>query len=390
MYEIHEIDDHEQWNTFVAGTESGHIQQSFEWSVLNKSLDPLRVGVIADGRLVAAALVTTAAVPRLGLRWLYVSRGPVIADPQSPALGALFAYLHGEARRRGAVMLRVEPNALDGDSRWLAALRGLGLHPSIQTSQPRRTWVLDIRPDEQRLLANMKRNWRYNISLGERKGVQVRPAASEADLDAWYQLYRETSVRDDFVAVPREHYAAMLRLYGDHARLFLAEYEGTLLAGRLVVAFGRWGVDIAAATSEQHRQVKANYPLQWQAIRWARERGCAWYDFRGIPEVLEPGEETWNVYEYKRGFGGESRLHLATHDYIYRPALYWPLAAFSAYRHNRRRAARRKLELERAARSRQSGSEARGGDSGVGEEAGIEPQRPPAGTTKDTGGSQRA
>jgi len=354
MREIREIDDQEQWNAFVTSTESGHIQQSFEWSLLNHALDPLRIGVFEDERLVAVALVTTSTFSHLGLRWLYINRGPVIADPQSPALATLFDFLHQEARHRGAVMLRVEPNAVDGDTRWLAALRGLGLHICKQTSQPRRTWILDIRPEEKQLLANMKRNWRYNISLGQRKGVRIYTAAGDADFDAWYQLYRETSARDDFALVPREHYAAMLRLYGDNARLFLAEYAGELLAGRLVVAFGRWGVDIAAASSERHKQVKANYPLQWQAIRWARERGCTWYDFRGIPEILEPGEETWNVYEYKRGFGGESRLHLATHDYIYRPALYWPMMAISAYRHTRRRAMRRKLEIERAARSYQN------------------------------------
>jgi peptidoglycan pentaglycine glycine transferase (the first glycine) len=353
MQEIREIEDREQWNAFVARTATGNIQQSFEWGLLNAELAPMRVGVLEDGRLVAAALVTMATTPWPGVRWLYIGRGPVIADPRSPALGALLDYLHKEARRRGAVMLRIEPNVLDGDERWLAALRGLGLRVCRQTSQPRRTWVLDIRPDEQQLLANMKRNWRYNIALGERKGVRVRPAMGEADLNAWYQLYRETSIRDDFVAVPREHYARMLQLYGENAQLFLAEYQGELLAGRLVVAFGDWGVDIAAATSERHKQVKANYPLQWQAIRWARARGCTWYDFRGIPEILEPGEETWNVYEYKRGFGGESRLHLVTHDYVYRPALYWPLIALSAYRRNRRRAARRRLELERAARSYQ-------------------------------------
>jgi lipid II:glycine glycyltransferase (peptidoglycan interpeptide bridge formation enzyme) len=58
-------------------------------------------------------------------------------------------------------------------------------------------------------------------------------------------------------------------------------------------------------------------------MRWARARGCALYDFRAIAEVLEPDEDMYSLYTYKRGFGGYSLLTLETHDLPLSAPLYW-------------------------------------------------------------------
>jgi peptidoglycan pentaglycine glycine transferase (the first glycine) len=62
---------------------------------------------------------------------------------------------------------------------------------------------------------------------------------------------------------------------------------------------------------------------------------------RAIPEVLEPAEEMWGVYHFKKGFGGFSRLNMPTQDYVYRPLLYtaWRKAVEvrRVYRHAKRK-----------------------------------------------------
>jgi lipid II:glycine glycyltransferase (peptidoglycan interpeptide bridge formation enzyme) len=56
------------------------------------------------------------------------------------------------------------------------------------------------------------------------------------------------------------------------------------------------------------------YALQWEAMRWAKSRGCRVYDLWGIPDADEETLEAeftdrsdglWGVYRFKRGFGGE-------------------------------------------------------------------------------------
>jgi len=222
-------------------------------------------------------------------------------------------------------MLKVEPNVADGDSAWLSALQAQGFRKNRFATHPRRSWVLDIRPDEADLLAGMKEKWRYNIGLAGRKGVVVRESLQLEDIDTFYRLYQETSRRDGFFIHPKEHYATILRRYGerDAAVLLLAEYEKMPIAGLIAVRCGSVATYMFGASSNAERNRMPNHLLQWTAIRWAKAHGCALYDFRAIAEVLSPEEDLYSLFTFKQGFGGYSTLALETHDLPLSAPVYW-------------------------------------------------------------------
>jgi lipid II:glycine glycyltransferase (peptidoglycan interpeptide bridge formation enzyme) len=60
----------------------------------------------------------------------------------------------------------------------------------------------------------------------------------------------------------------------------------------------------------------------------------------------------WGVYEYKKGYGGFSRLNMPTQDYVYRPLVYNTWHKLVEIRRAQRQKERRKVELERAARGK--------------------------------------
>ncbi len=73
------------------------------------------------------------------------------------------------------------------------------------------------------------------------------------------------------------------------------------------------------------------YLLQWEAIRWARQKGCKIYDMWGVPDspetVLEENflnrsDGLWGVYRFKRGFGGKIHRTVGAWDRVYRPITY--------------------------------------------------------------------
>jgi len=114
-----------------------------------------------------------------------------------------------------------------------------------------------------------------------------------------------------------------MRLYspGDRA-LFLAEYEGKAIAGIIVLRLGKWSWYMYGASSNEYRNLMPNHLLQWNGMQWAKSHGCEYYNFRGIPETLEEGQELWGVYIFKRGFGGYPLRFLETHDLVYQPLIY--------------------------------------------------------------------
>jgi len=346
------ITDCRQWNDFVAASASCNITQSYEWGELAPHLgaQALRIGVVDDtGNLCAVMLLLITRAPLLHRTYFYAARGPVIDDPHSPAMSVLLNFVKAEARKRAAFMLKIEPGVPDGDERWMTALQKLGFRPNPYAVHIRNEWVLDIRPDEKDILAGMKEKWRYNVRLAGRKGVTVRRGQGQVDLDTFYNIYQTTSERDQFFIHNKAHYEDIMRLYseGDRAALFLAEYEGQAIAGIIVLRFGKWSWYMYGASSNQYRNLMPNHLLQWTGIQWAKSHGCWYYNFRGIPEILEKGQELWGVYVFKQGFGGYPMRSLETHDLVYRPLIYRVYMRLLEMKRKRDEKWRKKIEHER-------------------------------------------
>ena len=159
-------------------TPNGHLCQTWEWADNSgeaTGAGSLRVGVLdGAGRLVAAMLLVRSKATGMRAPFFYAPRGPVCADPHSPALPVLIGFAEREARRAGGFFIRAEPNIVQDDSVWPGVFKRLGFHPTDHHIYLRSAWVTDLRPSEDELLANMMTTWRQNIRAGARKGLTVR------------------------------------------------------------------------------------------------------------------------------------------------------------------------------------------------------------------------
>jgi len=333
-------EDSDAWNTFVASDPAGHILQSHQWGALKACFgwQPLRFTVQDGERIAGGAQVLfrrlrhLGVLPRPDVSIAYIPRGPVVDPADEDALAALLSAIHQAARRAGAIFLKIEPNWTDDPSLRRLLVRH-GFQPSVQTVQPRCTLLIDLQRSEEELLMAMKSKTRYNIRLAARKGVVVREGTEE-DLDAFYRLLQETRQRDAFAIHTRGYYDLAWQTFApaDKVRLFIASYEDRVLGAIMVFAFGRIATYMYGASSDQHRNRMPTYLLQWEAMRWARDRGCHTYDLWGVPDedeevlesqFLERSDGLWGVYRFKRGFGGRVMRYVGAYDYVYRPRLYW-------------------------------------------------------------------
>jgi peptidoglycan pentaglycine glycine transferase (the first glycine) len=331
MITVKEVTDSEQWNTFLKQHPRGHYLQSYEWGEWFRYLgNPIyRLGAFDQERMVGAMMVVVCPVPipLLGkyYKWLYCARGPAIEGDNLEVLNVLLARVHDIAKTSHAVICKLEPNVLEEeDETWLEKLHACGFHVNGNSICGRRSWVLDVRPDEQKILAGFRKTWRYNIRLAEREGVEVREVKTDEDFEAYYRLLVITSQRDGFYVDSQEHQKEFYRRYtsnGDGV-LYLAIYQGKPVAARMVIRFGDTCLDMFGASSNEDRGFPKTHILQYRCIQWAKSKGCSYFDFRTIPDSLDENEEMYGVYHYKKGFGGFSRYHMPTHDYVYQPLVY--------------------------------------------------------------------
>jgi len=331
--------DSETWNSFVAASPTGHLLQSWQWGQLKAAFgwQAVRVGVEDGGRLVAGAQVLFRSLP-LSFPYLsiaYVSKGPILDFGNQEISEALFAAIHRLARQKRAILLKIEPELPDSPA-VVRRLQACGFRPSQQTIQPRSTIHIDLQADLDEILARMKSKTRYNVRLAVRKGISVREGTAD-DLPIFYRLMELTGRRDGFAVHSRRYYETAYQLFVPPglARFFLAAYHDEVIAGLMAFAFGQRAWYLYGASSDKERNRMPNHLLQWEAIRWARERGCLTYDLWGVPDEVgkepERYERTvtnrqgglWGVYRFKQGFGGQMVRYVGAYDYVYRPALAW-------------------------------------------------------------------
>ena len=243
-------------------------------------------------------------------------------------VGALLDALDAEARRRGAILLKIEPGlGLDG-----ADFARLGFRPSPQTIQPPRTIVLDLSGDDEAILARMNQGTRRNIRKSARFEVAIRQGTRD-DVPRFNALLAETGDRNEFGVHAPDYYQRAYDLFAPEGRaaLTLGSYGGQDLAGVMVFRLGDWAWYFYGASSDRERQRMASYGVQWAGIQWAKAGGARYYDLYGVhdagPQELEAQFEArsdglWGVYRFKRGWGGDVLRGAGAWDRVYRPAIY--------------------------------------------------------------------
>jgi lipid II:glycine glycyltransferase (peptidoglycan interpeptide bridge formation enzyme) len=304
-----------EWDGWLEGSPGGgHVLQSYEWGEFKRRQGwrPVRVVLERDGEAAGVGqflAYNTAPVP--GSLW-YCTKGPWLPWEDEEAVRAFFEGVREVAGRLGAHTVKIEPEVPEQQEDVKALLARMGFRRARYDLNQKTTLVVDLEPPEEDVLANMKGKTRYNVRLAAKKGIEVvEPDDFDAAFDTFYEWLRSTSERKEgsFLRRPRGYLHGVMREMREagQGRLFFAAHEGMPLAGMYVFTFGAKYWYIYGASGTEKRNLKPNYLLQWEVMRWAKRRGLTHYDMVGIPkpEDLHEGSSFWSVYKFKEGFGGE-------------------------------------------------------------------------------------
>ena len=312
-----------EWNKYLQGHPNAHLLQTGEWGELKSGFgwDPVRM---ISGEVGVQILFRE--LP-MGFTIGYVPK-PVSSDQLSVISEEFWDEIDSVCKRKRTIFLKLE---LDLWNDQKPDTRNLELRTSPHNIQPPRTIIIDIKNSEEEVLARMKQKTRYNIRLAKKKGVIIR---AWDDIESFHKMMLVTGGRDSFGIHSREYYCRAYELFHPlgMCELLVAEYEGKPLAALMVFGRGRRAWYFYGASTDEERNRMPTYLLQWEAIKWAKARGCEEYDLWGVPDedekTLEANFETrhaglWGVYRFKRGFGGELKRAAQAIDRVYNPALYW-------------------------------------------------------------------
>jgi len=315
------INSAEAWDAFVQSTPAAHLLQTSAWGEFKSKFGWSAIRMINE---TCGTQVLFRKLP-LGYTIAYIPKGPL-----GEGWEGLWPELDTLCKQKHAIMLIVEPDAWEPIDESFQKQFVKGFKTEEHTIQPRRSLIVDLTPDEETILAGMKQKTRYNIRLAERKEIKIQQTD---DLESFYGMMQVTGRRDGFALHDICYYQQVYDHFAplDQCTLLQATHKGKVLAALMVFAFQKRTWYFYGASSDEERNRMPTYLLQWEAMRWAKAKGCTSYDLWGVPDADESTLEAqfseradglWGVYRFKRGFGGKLVRSAPAYVRIYHPLLY--------------------------------------------------------------------
>ena len=247
------------WNHFLSQHPNAHLLQTGEWGELKSAFgwEPVRV-ISGD----VGAQILFRKLP-LGFTVGYIPKA-MNSDQLSVSSEQFWNEINSICKQHRAIFLKLEPDLWNDQQleTW-----NLKLETSPHNIQPPRTIIINIKDDEDTILARMKQKTRYNIRLAEKKGVTVR---AWDDIESFHRLMLVTGGRDGFRVHSLEYYKRAYELFHPKGmcEILVAEYEGKPLAALFVARNGNRAYYLYGASTDEERNRMPTYLLQWEAMKW--------------------------------------------------------------------------------------------------------------------------
>lgn len=334
-YAVKELDNvtREQWDKYVLNSPGGgHALQSYQWGEFKREQGwrPMRLVLEKDGEVAGAGqFLLRSTLPAVPGKLMYASKGPWLDWEDGEAVKAFLEGASGVARREGAHTLKIEPEVYSERSGVRDALGRMGFTKARYDLNFDSTILMDLSPSEDKLLAGMSgKNTRYNVRLAGRRGVEMsEPEGFEWAFETFWRWVTEMTEQKEGYELrrSRDYYHQMMKAMSstDQGRFFFAFHEGMPLTLVYNFTFGHKMWFMLGASDRENRKLKPTYLLQWEVIRWARERGITQYDMVGIPKKEDRNDEDpyYGVYKFKKGFGGDVVEFIGCLDLPVKPRL---------------------------------------------------------------------
>ncbi|MGH2378302.1 MAG: lipid II:glycine glycyltransferase FemX [Candidatus Limnocylindria bacterium] len=309
------------WDEAAVRSPGGHVLQSSAWAAI-RTAQGWRAEFVRVGDPLPVALVLWRRVPLLG-GIAYVPRGPIVAPGDEAGLERALTALGSLARERAALLLKVDPELAPEAAG--PALARAGYRRAADVQPVLATLVIDLGPDPDALLAGLEKDTRWSVRQSAKRGVTVREVSDEEALRAFYDLYRATGSRANFITRTWDYYGLVWRtlISAGLARLRLAYFEERAVAGAMTWRCGDRELYMYGASNEEGRRQYASYGLQWECIAGAKAGGALTYDLGGIPaDPSRKDDPMYGPYLFKKGFGGTPRAYVGAHDVVPRELAY--------------------------------------------------------------------
>lgn len=322
----------DNWAKIIKKYPEANFLQSPEYAKMNELLGCKVFSEDFEGKAYALMIVRNA---KRG-RYMEVPCGPLVDWKDSKMVKAVLKKITEVAKQEKCVFVRMRPQ-LKAEASNLKMLEKLGLKKSPMHLAAEHTVMIDLTKSEDELLANMRRQTRYEVRRADKVGIKVSKSNDEKIFEEFQKCQAETAKRQNFVPPNLKTLLAEKEAFKDNIEIYKATLDDEPVAYGLIIGSGKEADYYEAASTLLNRKMPGAYALLWQAMKDLKKAGYERFNLWGIAPAGQPNHRYAGVTTFKTGFGGKVLEFVPAHDLVISKMRYAADFAFETMRKKRRR-----------------------------------------------------
>ena len=299
------------WDKIVKKYPEANFLQSPKYQKMNEVLGCKVFAEDFEGKAYVLMIVRDA---KRG-RYLEIPCGPLVDWQDKKMVEQMFTKIIEVAQKERCVFVRMRPQ-LKAEANNLKILEKMGLEKSPMHLAAEHTVMIDLKKSEEDLLAEMRRQTRYEVRRADKLGIKVAKNNNKAIFEEFHAVQVETAKRQNFVPPSLEVLLAEKEAFGDDITIYKAISENKPVAYGLIIKSGVEADYYEAASTELNRKLPGAYALLWQAMKDLKAEGYERFNLWGIAPAGQPNHRYAGVTTFKTGFGGEILEFVPAHDLV--------------------------------------------------------------------------
>ena len=319
-----DITDKVKWDTFITSHKEANFLQSWDFYEFHKSRGKkvVRRALVDDKGKITAAYAGVVETAKRGT-YMAIAGGPILDWADKKVVRAVFSDIKEQGKAAKCAFIRVRPQ-LELSDKSLKLMNELGLKPAPMYLSVEYAGILDLRKNEEEILAGASQGFRRKLRKAMKNDIEVTADTSDESINEFCRLEKLHAERQKYVAFSTSFLKKQFEAFreGGEILIYTARKGGETLAQNFMIFYGAEASYHYGVSSELGTKYSAAPLLHLQAMEEARKRGCLRYNLWGIVDVDDTSHRFYGVSEFKRSFGCEELRYTPAHDMILDPLKY--------------------------------------------------------------------
>ncbi|NLC96567.1 MAG: aminoacyltransferase [Erysipelotrichaceae bacterium] len=294
------------------------IFQNSSWANTKSNWKPLYVGVKKDGNIIGGALVLLRRLP-LNFTFAYIPRGPLLDYSDEQLCGFFFKNLKKQLLKEKVLLCKIDPNIvideIDFKDKELITnikndelvnqlkqygLKHLGYTLLIKdTIQPRIQLELLTEDYENTIPKKTMKKIRNSYN----KGVVI--VNEKSNVESLTKMIEFTKTRHNINLRNNEYFKNLINSFEEDACVLSAYLQDQLVSSCLLVKSKNTTEILYSGYDDEYKHCNSTYPLRYEAIKWAKDHGCKYFNFGGVEGTLDDG-----LTVFKSSFNPKIKIYI--------------------------------------------------------------------------------